>query len=230
MWTSTYRASPPGGATPGSVRGRGADVAGRIGSRLAPPVDGLELLLRVIGKDEVVVQQMVVAPVQPEVEHDAGTGRFVAAPALEARGRLASEQLAMSPHGIGVGYHRIERDVFARLRLNAPDTAIARLENSPHPCSGSDLDAQLGRESGQCPRHGPRASQGIPDSLTGLHVGDAAKYRGRCVRSRAHILGEMIEHLGNARVRAHASAPSRPPTARVAGREGRATETVRRWS
>ena len=105
---------------------RGADVAGWIGSRLAPPVDGLELLLRVVGEDEVVVQQMVVAPVQPEVEHDAGTGRFVAAAALEARGRLASEQLAVSPHGIGVGDHRIERNAFARLRLDSPDAAIAR--------------------------------------------------------------------------------------------------------
>ena len=138
-------------------------------------------------------------------------------------GRLASEQLAVSPHGIGIGDHRIERDVFARLRLDSPDTAVARLENSPHSRSGPDLDAQLGRESGQCPRHGPCASQGIPDSLAGLHVGDAAKYRGRCVRSRAHVLGEMIEHLGNTRVRARASAPSRPPTALGSRRGGRAS-------
>ena len=92
-------------------------------------------------------------------------------------------------------------------------------QNSPHSRSGPDLDAQLGRESGQCPRHSTRASQGIPNSLTGLHVGDAAKYRGRRIRSRAHILREMIEHLGNTRVghmRAHRRR-HRPP--RVQGEE-----------
>src|SRR5271165_254331 len=84
-----------GGRDTGLGASRGADVAGWIGGRLAPPVDGLELLFWVSGKDEVVVQQVVVAPIQPEVEHDAGTGRFVASSTLEPRGRLAPEQLSV---------------------------------------------------------------------------------------------------------------------------------------
>src|SRR5271166_4206135 len=73
--------------------GRGAYVTGGIRSGLTTPVDGFELLLRIVGKDEVVVQKMIVAPVQTEVKHDAGTGWFVVAAALEACGRLSPEQL-----------------------------------------------------------------------------------------------------------------------------------------
>ena len=204
---------------------RGADVAGWIGSRLAPPVDRLELLLRVAGEDEVVVQQMVVTPVQPEVEHDAGTGRFVAAAALEARwpprrraapGASARHRHWRPPHRAGC---------CSPASVSTPRTPPSpRLQNAPHSRSGPDLDTQLGRKSGQCPRHGPRASQRIPDSLAGLHVGDAAEYRGRRVRSRAHVLGEMIEHLGDARV-GHVRAHRRGHrTALGARREGRATD------
>ena len=58
--------------------GRGADVAGRVGRRLALAVDEVELLVRVAREDEVVMQEMLVAAVEAQVEDDARAGRLVA--------------------------------------------------------------------------------------------------------------------------------------------------------
>ena len=120
---------------------RGADVAGWIGSRLAPTVDRLEFLLRVVGENKVMVQQMVVPTVQPKVEHDARTGGFVAAAALEACGRLAPEQFSVRPHGIGIGNHRIERNDIRP----SPSRLLGRRHHSVSKCahsrSGPDLDS-----------------------------------------------------------------------------------------
>ncbi len=50
---------------------RGADVTRGIRSKFTSPVDGLEFLFRIVGEDKVVVQKLVVATVEPEVENDA---------------------------------------------------------------------------------------------------------------------------------------------------------------
>ena len=176
------------------------------------------------------VQEMVISPVQPKVEDHAGTGRFVRAAALEARGRLAPEQLAMGPDGVGVGNQGVEPDRLSRLCLDSPNAAVTSEQYAPQSACEPDLDTQLDRESGQRPRHGPGASARIPDPFARLHVGDAAKYGGRCVRSRADVLREMIEHLGEPRVgQMRANRPGHRLAWR-ATRGGRATEMARRCS
>ena len=59
--------------------GRGTDVAGRVGRRLALAVDDVELLVRIAREDEVVMEQVVVTAVEAQVEDHARAGRLVAA-------------------------------------------------------------------------------------------------------------------------------------------------------
>ena len=56
------------------------------------------------------------------------------------------------------------------------------------------------RELRQRLRHGARAADWIPHAFVSLHVRDAAKHGGRTVGRRADILGEVVDHLGDARI------------------------------
>ena len=167
------------GATSGSVARRGADVTGRIGRGLAPAVDRVELLVRVAREDEVMVQQVIVATIKPEVEDDAGTGRLVAAAARSncATPAWPREQLAMGPHGVRSWRRRPPAEIVRRRRSRLPATPpcssrrIARTS-----VAGTELDAEVEGQAGSGPRHGPRPAPRIPDALAGLHVGDAAEH------------------------------------------------------
>ena len=198
MCTRTYRASPPSGATLGLGRGRCADVAGRVGRRLAPAVDRVEFLVRVAREDEVVVQQVVVAAVEPQVEHHARTGRLVAPPPLELAARRDGRGAARDGSARRRSWRRRPPAGSAGRRRSRRPVTLARRRRgrsrgSPTPVM--QLDAQLARQADQGVGDGPGPAPRIPDTLAGLHVGDPAEHGRREVGRRADVLGEMVEHL-----------------------------------
>ena len=77
------------------------------------------------------VQQVIVAAIEAEIEHDARTGRLETTPSQKAPRRPAvGKQFAMRPHRIHIGYHGPERDDFAVIGLDAGDRA-ALVESDP---------------------------------------------------------------------------------------------------
>ncbi len=62
---TAFRRHPRFGACGGSQVARG------VGRRLAAAIDKVEFLFRVLRKHEIMVRQMVVSPVQPQVQHHA---------------------------------------------------------------------------------------------------------------------------------------------------------------
>ena len=185
----------PGGRDAGFGDGRRADIAGRVGGRLTAAVDHLELLVRIVREDEVVVDQLFVALVEAEVEHDARAGRLVAATVQESLTRLSLNQFAVRAHAVGIADNGPCGDRLARVGFDAPDPAPFDDDSSDRR-PGADFHAQINGQTGQCPRHSAGAAAGIPDPLVRLHVGDATEHRRRGVGRTADILREMIEHLG----------------------------------
>ncbi len=161
-------------------------------------VNSLKLLMRVAREDEVMVQQLVILAIKPEIEHDARAGGLVGAPPLEpSGGSLALEQIAVGPHGINVRDDRRQGDALAVLGLEARNSAGLIEQDGARGRPQAELDAELERQVEERFRNGPRPSHGIPQSLALLHVGDAAEYGRRRLRRRADVLGEVIEHLGH---------------------------------
>ena len=213
MWTRTYSASPPGGATLGLGRGRGADVARRVGGGLALAVDRVELLVRVAREDEVVVEQVVVAPVEAEVEDDPRAGRLVAAAAARTARRRRCRRAARGGSAPSRRSRRRPPARPARRRRSRPrrrrPAASSSIERTAGP--GPELDAQLAGQARQRLGHGAGAAARIPDALAGLHVGDPAEHGRRGVGGRADVLREVVEHLRHARLGHVRRGPSPPP-------------------
>lgn len=100
--------------------GGGAEVTGRVRGGLAPAVDGVEFLLRVVREDEVVVEEVGVGAVQPQVEDDSGAGGLVFTPLFETTGRPRPvEKLTVGAHGVAVGDEGGEGNAFAAVRFNS---------------------------------------------------------------------------------------------------------------
>ena len=162
-----------------AARGR-RQIAGRIRRRLALLVNPVELLVRVPAEDEVMMREMVVAFLQPEIEHDARAGGFVAAAFLELPTDVAVEQLAVGPDGIAVRDHRTQRNLRAVIRAHASHFASLG-ENLRDVGVRVNLDPEFTRQLLQREWNGPGAAHRIPDSLVRLHVRDAAKHGRRAV-------------------------------------------------
>ena len=159
----------------------------------------------IAAEDEIVMREMLIALVQTQIQHDAGTGGFVFAALLELRADAAVDQFAMRANGIAVGDDSPEGDFLALIRANAGDRAVLR-EDPFDSGAGAEFDAEFAREFRQRRRHGARAAHRIPDAFIVLHVRDAAQHGGRTVGRRADVLREVIHHLRDARIgieRAH---------------------------
>ena len=112
---------------------------------------------------------------------------------------MASEQFAMGPNGIGIGNNGAHADRFALGRFDGHHTVFGKA-NSGNEGSIAESDAKILGEFLECFGHGAGAAARIPDALAGLHMRDAAQDSGRSVRGRADVLGEVIQHLRDARI------------------------------
>ena len=143
------------------------------------------------------MQQMIVAPLQAEVEHDAGARRFVAPPLVE-RGRWrATQQFMMRPHGIAIRNDCVDIDRRALFQQQATHRSVGG-DDFFHAHIAPKLDPQRFRKPCQRFRNGARSAHRIPHAFPRLHVRDAAKHRRRSVGRGPDILREMIDHLGYA--------------------------------
>ena len=158
--------------------GRRGEIAGRVRGRLAAAVDPVELLLGVAREDEVVVQQVLVAAVQAEVEHDARAGRFATSATARSWPRARRQQFVVRAHRVHVGDDGAERDALAVVGLEPLHTAVARsAAGARRRRSGSP------RRAARPAARAPRARRGCRRSGTRrprrLHVRDAAQHRRR---------------------------------------------------
>src|SRR5215217_695563 len=81
---------------------RCGEVSRWVRGRLALVIDGVELLFRITGEHKVMVEQVIVALLEPEIEHNTRAGRLVAL-AIEGRTSLPADQLAVGAEGVHVG-------------------------------------------------------------------------------------------------------------------------------
>ncbi len=175
----------------------GCEIARRIRRGLALLVNPIELLVRIAAENEIVVGKVIVTLVQPEVEHDPGTGGLIFAAPRESRADRTIDQFAMRADGVTVRNHGIERNFFARIRAHARDLAVARQDLLDFGLD-AELDAEFRGELDERLRHRARAANRVPDTFVSLHVGDAAEHGGRSIGRRADVLGKMVDHLGDA--------------------------------
>ncbi len=152
------------------ARGR-ADVTGRIGRRLAAAIDVFELLMRIVREHEIMVQHVVVGPVEAEIQHHARAGRLIAPALSEPPGRIAAHQFVQRAHRVhvrhhGVAFHRLAGRDFDRYGAAAcgDDARDARALREFH--------VQLLGQLGESNRHGPRAAHRVPHAFMHLHRGD----------------------------------------------------------
>jgi len=144
-----------------------------------------------------VVREVVVPPVQAEVEHDAGASGLQRSPQ-----RLCvrhHQQFAIGADSIAVGHHGGQRHGLACLGDQAGHPT-GRRQDPRHRSIRPELDAQRPGQLSQRPGNRADPADGIPDPFVKLHVGDATQHCGRLRRVRAHVLGEMVQHLGHPRL------------------------------
>src|SRR5271155_1676607 len=71
---------------------RRGEIAGGVRRGLGEIVNVMELFVGVAGKNEVMVRQMLIPLVQPEVEHNAGTCGFILSALVEVLRSRTAEQ------------------------------------------------------------------------------------------------------------------------------------------
>jgi hypothetical protein len=86
----------------GIGRSGGGEVAGWVRRRLAQRIDVVKLLMRIARKHKVMMRQMVIALVEPEVKHHTAAGWLVLTLVLERAGGLSADQLAVRAYGVCV--------------------------------------------------------------------------------------------------------------------------------
>ena len=89
------------------------EITGRVGRGFALLVDEIKLLVGVAAEHEIVMRQMLIALVQTQIQHDAGTGGFVFAALLELRADAAVDEFAVRANRIAVGDDGPEGDFLA---------------------------------------------------------------------------------------------------------------------
>src|ERR1700742_5261331 len=93
----------------GGIRGAGGgEVTSGIRRGLCQIVNVVEFLVRVARKDEVMMSQMLVAPVEPEVKDYTRTRRLVFPALLKAIGNRPAEQFAIGAHRVFIGHHSVK--------------------------------------------------------------------------------------------------------------------------
>ena len=145
------------------------------------------------------MQQVLVAAVETEIQHDAGTCRLVGPATVELFGGNTTDQLAIRAHGIHVRDDGGDRHQLAGGRANGGYAAIDRLDGG-NAATRPDIHALPRRQVGKSLGNGARPTHRVPDAIVGLHARDAAQDRRRAVGRRADILHEVVEHLRHALV------------------------------
>ena len=174
-------------------------IGGGVRRRLATLVDGVELLLRVAGEDEIMMAQMLIALVQAKIEHNARAGGLEALFGIGLAGRPA-DQFAIGANGVHIGDHRIARDGLARGQLHPAHGVV--LDNKASDLGiGAQFSAQIAGQLGQAFGHRPGAALGVPDALGRLHIADGAQHGRRGIGVGADILHVVVEHLRHIRIR-----------------------------
>ena len=86
----------------------GGEITGRVRRRIGEIVDVVKLLVRIAGKDKIMMRQMLVALIKAEIKHHTGTSRLVFSPFVEAIGNSAAQQFAISAHRVFIRDYGVE--------------------------------------------------------------------------------------------------------------------------
>ena len=135
------------GRSAGFTASRRREVTGWVGRGFTFFVDEIKLLVRVAAENKVMMGEMFVTFVQPEIEHDAGTGSFIVTPFFKLRADAAVDEFAVGADGITVGNDGGEVDFFAVIRAHAGD-GVAIRQNFFNLGVGMDYDAEFARQFG----------------------------------------------------------------------------------
>ena len=172
------------------ARWRG-QICGGIGRRFALAIDGIEFFFRIAGEDEIMMRQMFVTAIKPEIEHHTGTGRFILLGV--PLGSIALHQFRIGANRIHVRNQRIAGNAFA-IGGDATHRAAHNL-NIRHLGIGAQISPKRGREVRKPFSRGARTAHRIPNTFGCLHIANAAQYRRRQIRAGPDILREVIQHL-----------------------------------
>ena len=154
--------------------------------------------MRITREDKVVVRQMFIALLQPEIQHHAGACRLITALVLElARSRRIRQQLAMRAHRVLITHDGVKHVRIAHRRRQAGHSSVflACSQYLRHIGAHVEAHAKLRRQLHHSLRHGARSAHRIPDTLFHLHGADRGQNRRRCVRAGAYILHHVVQHL-----------------------------------
>jgi hypothetical protein len=166
---------------------RGGKIAGGVRSRFALAVDEVELFVRIAGEDEVVMEQVVVSPLQTQIENNARTGGFIIATLLESlRGlrRGFREKFPVSANTVGIGNNRREVVNFARVGFHpAYACAVGFGEDTPNTGFGAIFHPEFFTKANQGVRNRPNATSRIPDPFARLHMRNTAENGGGILRA-----------------------------------------------
>src|SRR5690242_17169913 len=120
--------------------GRRGEIARRIRCWLSSAIDPVKFLFGVTRKDEIVMQNVLVSPIEPEIKHHAGAGGLASPTRPESFGAAASDKFTHGPHTVHVGYRRCGGHTLPIVGLHRDNTP-ALVENPGYADAKTDLYA-----------------------------------------------------------------------------------------